>query len=94
MRYQKPPMRDKRRGQSVLGRIRRRVFRGWIGISILGALCIGVVAPVVEAAGRELWLPAIIVPALMLVLLAVGLAWLVWLSSRQNSREDRGIRSS
>ena len=58
-------------------RIRRGVFRFWIGLTIVFALVLALVLPIIQGE-RFAFLAGVPVIALNLVLLFVALGWLIW----------------
>jgi hypothetical protein len=52
-----------------------------------------VTAPFASYFGEGMWMVGVVVPPLMIVLLAVGIGWLVWLATSSRSRDDRRQKS-
>ncbi|WP_299436590.1 hypothetical protein [uncultured Rhodospira sp.] len=76
----------------ALGRLRRWFFAVWVGLTILAALYIGLLAPLVAYLHDDLWLIAVIIPPLMISLLGIGLGWLVWLVTARRPEPGSGPR--
>lgn len=72
----------------ALGRWRRVMFVGWVGLTIVAAIYIGVTAPFASYFHDNFWMVGVVVPPLMIVLLGIGLGWLVWLVT-STPRKDR-----
>jgi hypothetical protein len=66
-------------------RTRRRVFRVWVGLTIVFALLLALVLPFIQDE-RLAFLAGVPVVGLELVLLALALGWLVWFVWRPRRR--------
>ncbi len=64
-------------------------LRSWIALTIAAAAYIAVTAPFASYFGEGMWMVGVVVPPLMIVLLAVGIGWLVWMVTSSRSRDDR-----
>lgn len=62
-------------------RRRRGLFRIWIAASIALSIYVGIAAPLVRYVGAGYDEVALFVPAIMVLLLASGLGWLVLLTA-------------
>jgi hypothetical protein len=58
--------------------VRRWTFRVWIGVTIAAAAYVMIAAPLVTYVNSNKWIVGAFMPALMILLLGLGLAWLVW----------------
>lgn len=71
------------------GRWRRWTFLIWIALTIAIAAYIALTAPFASYFGEGMWMVGVVVPPLMIVLVALGVGWLLWLVTSSKSRGDR-----
>lgn len=64
-------------------------FVTWLALTIVAAAYIFVTAPFAGYFGEGMWIVGVVVPPLMIVLVAIGIGWLVWLVTSSKSRDDR-----
>jgi len=79
--------------RKATGRWRHWTFLTWIALTIAAAAYIAVTAPFASYFGEGMWMVGVVVPPLMIVLLAVGTGWLVWLATSSKDRDDRRQQS-
>ncbi len=74
------------------GRWRRYTFVIWVVLTGIAAAYMMLAQPFAHYFRDDLWVVGVIVPPLMIVLLAIGLGWLVWLvtASRGGRAQDGG----
>jgi NhaP-type Na+/H+ or K+/H+ antiporter len=75
----------------VRTRWRRRLFWGWVGVSLVVAVYVGVTAPFAEYFGEGWPVVALVVPAVRVFMLVTGLGWLALLVASR-PRQDRSLR--
>jgi hypothetical protein len=75
--------------RKAAGRWRRWTFVTWIALTLVAAAYILVTAPFASYFDEEMWMVGVIVPPLMIVLLAGGIGWLVWLVTSSRRPDDR-----
>ena len=63
----------------IQNKVRRRVFAVWIALTVVAAAYVGLADPLAPVIGYSIWLVGVVVPPLMIVLSAIGVAWLAWL---------------
>lgn len=80
--------------QKAKGRWRRWTFMTWIALTFVSATYMLLAQPFAHQFRSDMWVVGVIVPPLMIVLLAIGIGWLVWLVTssrrRQEGPGDRG----
>lgn len=78
--------------RQATGRWRRWTFVIWVALTGIAAAYMMIAAPFAPYFREDLWVVGVIVPPLMIILLAIGIGWLVWLatSSRRRKR-DRAV---
>jgi hypothetical protein len=72
------------------GRGRRWLFRGWVAATIAVAAYVGLAGPFANADLIGDSYVAYLVPALMILLLGLSLAWLAWFVWGRDERRGRG----
>ena len=60
---------------------RRITFTAWTVLTIIVGVYLGTLGPVAEYFHENMWLVAIALPALMIALIVIGLAYLAWMSN-------------
>ncbi len=82
--------------EKTVGRWRRGTFVVWVALTVIAAAYIMLAQPFAPYFREDLWVVGVIVPPLMIVLLAIGIAWLVWLvtSSRRRKDHSTAVESS
>ncbi len=79
--------------REAAGRWRRRTFAAWIALAIIAATYMLVAQPFAHHFRSDMWVVGVIVPPLMIVLLALGIGWLVWLVTSSRTRREPPERS-
>jgi len=62
-------------------------------MTIAAAAYLAIAAPFASYFGEGMWMVGVVVPPLMIVLLAVGIGWLVWMVTSSSSRGNHRRQS-
>ena len=65
--------------RKAAGRWRRRTFVIWVALTFVAAAYMLLAEPFAHYFRPDMWVVGVIVPPLMIILLAIGIGWLVWL---------------
>ncbi len=82
--------------RKATGRWRRWTFVIWVALTFVAAAYVLLAAPFAPYFRADPWVVGVIVPPLMIVLLAIGIGWLVWVvtSSRRPKHDPAESGSS
>lgn len=77
--------------RKATGRWRRWTFVIWIALTFVAAAYVLLAEPFAQYFRADMWVVGVIVPPLMIVLLAIGIGWLMWLMTSSRRRQDGSV---
>ena len=60
----------------------------WVALTFVAAAYVLLAEPFAQYFSEDMWAVGVIVPPLMIILLAIGIGWLVWLVTSSRRRQD------